>query len=59
MKPIFRRVAALTAMVAFAVTVAGAAPAPKKIKWQTDFKKASALAKKSNKIMMVDFYTDW
>jgi hypothetical protein len=59
MKPMFRRVVALTAIALLAVGVADATPAAKKITWQTDFKKASALAKKSGKIMMLDFYTDW
>jgi thiol:disulfide interchange protein len=29
------------------------------IHWQTDFKKAQALAKKRHVPMVVDFYADW
>ena len=60
MTPNVRRLASLTALTAFAfAAIAGAGPASKTIKWQTDFKKAQAAAAKSHKLIMVDFYTEW
>ena len=64
MKPLIMRIAgivALTVFVAGAVASGaptGKAPAGKSIVWQTDFDKALATAKKQNKLLMVDFYTE-
>lgn len=42
-----------------ALTLASAALASEKIPWHTDWKSASAAARKANKPIMIDFYTDW
>ncbi len=54
------RAAALIS-VALAITLGVAAGAPKRtsIRWLSDFGRAQAQAKKSHRIMMVDFYADW
>lgn len=38
---------------------ASAAQAAEAIRWQTSFKTALAQAKKTNRLVMADFYTDW
>jgi len=59
MKPMFRRLAGLTAMSVIALAAAaGAGPPGKAIAWQTDFKKAQTIAGKQKKIMMIDFYSE-
>jgi hypothetical protein len=45
----------LTACLALSATVAQADG----IKWATSYDTAVAAAKKSGKLVMVDFYTDW
>ena len=52
------RLAALAALFSAGVSATAGAPAAG-IKWQSDLKKAQALAAKQKKIVMVDFYTDW
>jgi hypothetical protein len=59
MKPMVRRIAFLVTLAAFALgTAAQAGPKPKAIAWKTDYKKALAIAKKQNKPLFIDFYTE-
>jgi hypothetical protein len=62
-----RRLAGLAAFASFAALLsvagpsaapAGPSPAGKSIVWQTDFNKALAEAKKQQKLVMIDFYTE-
>jgi thiol:disulfide interchange protein len=59
-KPSARMIVAAIALafVAYGMT-ADAGLAGKSIRWQTDYKKAQAAARKQKKIIMVDFYADW
>ena len=41
------------------LAVAGGANAAKAIKWSPSFEAAMKAAKSSNKLVMVDFYTEW
>lgn len=60
----FRRylpaVTALSLLISLAIlTSALFAAQEKSVKWRTDFEKAAKDAKKANKPIMIDFYTDW
>ena len=53
-------VAALSLTMATSFAMAGQTSKPAKaIKWAPSFKAAMASAKSSNKLVMVDFYTEW
>lgn len=41
------------------IVTASSAHAAKAIKWSPSFKSAMASAKTGNKLVMVDFYTEW
>jgi thiol:disulfide interchange protein len=41
------------------VLIASAAQAQQGIRWEKSFDSALAAARKSNKLVMADFYTDW
>jgi hypothetical protein len=67
MNPSLRRLTGLAAVAALAALMsanaaepvsAGNPPAAKSIAWKTDFNKALTQAKKQNKLLMVDFYTE-
>ena len=51
-------VAALLSVMGTGPSTAGNPPTAKSIVWQTDFDKALAQAKKQQKLVMVDFYTE-
>ena len=51
--------AALSLAVVSGTAFAGQAKPAKAIKWAPSFKAAMASAKASNKLVMVDFYTEW
>ena len=59
--PRFRRRTALFALPALLCALLFTATAARadEIAWSKDFTKAVAQAKKTNKLVMVDFYTDW
>ena len=61
MRPTIQRTAALAGVAAMALGAiySGARGEPSKsIAWQTDYKKALALASSQHKIVMIDFYTE-
>lgn len=53
-----RNVISLLALCGTLSASAGAHPGSKAIKWQTDIKKAQALAARSKLAIMIDFYSD-
>ena len=52
-------IVAITLAAASGVASAQAANQAKAIKWAPSFKAAMAKAKSSNRLVMVDFYTEW
>jgi thiol:disulfide interchange protein len=57
LKPLF--VAAALSGVMAAPVVSAAQKAPAKVAWQTNVDKAFAQAKKTKRLVMVDFYADY
>ena len=47
------------AAAAVLIPAMGTAHAADAIKWQTNFAKGQAQAKKTHKLMMTDFYAEW
>jgi hypothetical protein len=54
-----RRMRTALAATALLLLCAIAAQAGEAIKWQTNIAAAKAAAKKSHKLMLVDFYAEW
>lgn len=49
----------LSVLAIVALSLAGSVAHAAGIKWQTNYKAALQAAKKSHKLVMVDFYAEW